>query len=236
VMILGGGNSNPATATTELIDLSVASPQWVWGPPMSQARIEMNATILPDGKVLALGGSANDEDRLTASLNADLYDPATNTFSTGATNLYARLYHSNALLLPDATVLVAGGNPQRGSYEQNDEIYSPAYLFNPDGSPAARPIITGVTPSALSYGYGFQLQTPDAADIRSVVLMRPGAVTHAFDMEQRLVGLSFTAGNGVLEVTAPPNGNIAPPGYYMVFILNSRGVPSVAVFVRLSKS
>jgi len=66
------------------------------------------------------------------------------------------------------------------------------------------------------------------------VLMRPGAQTHAFDMEQRMVGLSFTSGDGVLQVTAPPNGNIAPPGYYMLFVVDSAGVPSVASFVQLS--
>jgi len=234
VMIMGGGN--PATATTEIIDLSASPLQWISGPPMSQPRIEMNATILPNGKVLALGGSAMDENDSTASFNTDLYDPATNTFSTGAANQFPRMYHSNALLLPDATVLVAGGNPARGSYEQHDEIYSPPYLFNPDGSAAARPTIAGLMPAALTYGGGFQLQTPNAADISSVVLMRPGAPTHAFDMDQRLVGLSFTAATGVLNVTAPPNGNIAPPGYYMLFILNSTGIPSVASFVTLSSS
>lgn len=234
VMIMGGGN--PATATTEIIDLSASSPQWVFGPAMSQPRVEMNATILPNGKVVALGGSANDEDGSTASFNADIYDPAANTFTTGAPNVYPRLYHSNALLLPDATVLVTGSNPARGTYEQHSEIYSPAYLFNSDGSPATRPAITGVTPNVLTYGAGFQLQTPDAAGISSVVLMRPGAVTHAFDMEQRLVGLSFTAGAGTLSVTAPSSGNIAPPGYYMLFIVSSTGVPSVASFVQLSGS
>ena len=234
VMIMGGGN--PATATTEIIDLSAGTPQWVYGPSMSQARVEMNATILPNGKVVALGGSSQDENDSTASFNTDLYDPATNSFSTGAANSYPRLYHSNALLLPDATVAIAGSNPARGTYEPHMEIYSPPYLFNPDGSPAARPAITSVSPAALTYGASFQLQTPDAANISSVVLMRPGAPTHAFDMEQRLVGLSFMAGSGLLNVTAPPNGNIAPPGYYLLFILNSAGVPSVATFVQLSAS
>src|SRR6195256_2742873 len=232
VMIMGGGN--PSTATTELIDLSAATPAWTYGPSMSQPRIEMNATILPNGKVLALGGSLNDEDTGTASLNADLYDPATNTFSSAGQNAFARLYHSNALLLPDGTVWFAGGNPTRGAYEQHMEIYSPAYLFNPDGTLATRPAITGVPTSSIGYGSAFQMQTPDAANISSVVLMRPGAPTHAFDMEQRLVTMNFTAGSGVLNVTAPPNGNIAPPGYYMLFILNSAGVPSVAQFVQLT--
>jgi hypothetical protein len=232
VMIMGGGN--PATPTTESIDLSAASPQWQYGPPMSQPRIEMNATILPNGKVLALGGSLNDEDAGTASLNADLYDPATNTFSSAGMNAFPRLYHSNSLLLPDGTVWVVGGNPARGTYEQHMEIYSPAYLFNPDGTLAARPAITGIPTSGIGYGAAFQVQTPDATNISSVVLMRPGAPTHAFDMEQRLVAMNFTAGSGVLNVTAPPNGNIAPPGYYMLFILNSSGVPSMAQFVQLT--
>ena len=115
------------------------------------------------------------------------------------------------------------------------EIYSPAYLFNADGTDAVRPAITGVTP-AFGYGAMFDVQTPDASDVRSVVLVRPGAQTHAFDMDQRLIELSFTTGASVLRVTAPPNGNIAPPGYYLLFILNSAGVPSVATFVQLSAS
>jgi hypothetical protein len=234
VMIFGGGN--PATATTEIIDLSQPTPAWQFGPSMSQPRIEMNATILPNGKVLALGGSTNDEDAATASLNADLYDPTTNTFSSAGANVYPRLYHSGSLLLPDATVMLAGGNPVRGSYEQHIEIYSPAYLFNGDGTLASRPIVTGVTPGPIGYGGAFQVQTPDALNIASVVLVRPGAPTHAFDMDQRLVGLSYTTGSGVLNVTAPPNGNIAPPGYYMLFVLNSTGVPSVAAFVRVGGS
>jgi Domain of unknown function (DUF1929)/PKD domain len=232
VMIMGG--SNPSTNTTELIDLSAATPAWKGGPGMSQPRIEMNATILPNGKVIALGGSLNDEDTSTASLNADLYDPASNTFSSAGQNAYARLYHSNSLLLPDATMLVIGGNPARGTYEQHIEIYSPPYLFNSDGSRAVRPAITGVPSTGIGYGSNFQVQTPDAATIASVVLMRPGAPTHAFDMEQRLVGLSYTAGSGVLNVTAPSNSNIAPPGYYMLFLLNATGVPSVAQFVQLT--
>jgi hypothetical protein len=231
VMILGG--ASPATATTEIIDLSAATPVWQYGPSMSQPRIQLSATILPNGKVLAVGGSVNNEDAVTASLNADLYDPATNTFSSAAANLYARLYHSASLLLPDATVLLIGGNPQRGNYERRLEIYSPAYLFDATGGPSFRPTITGVPSAPVAYGSSFQVQTPDAATISSVVLVRPGAATHAFDMDQRLVGMSFTAGNGVLTVTAPPNGNVAPPGYYMLFVLNGAGVPSVAKFVRL---
>ncbi|MGH8527325.1 MAG: galactose oxidase-like domain-containing protein, partial [Gammaproteobacteria bacterium] len=231
VMILGG--DNPATATTEIIDLGAASPTWQFGPNMSQPRIEMNAVILPSGTVLAMGGSRFDEDPGTLSLNADLYNPATNTFSSAGANAFGRLYHSVALLLPDATVWLAGGNPIRGQYEQRMEIYKPAYLFQPNGTAAIRPSISSA-PSVVSWGNPFTVQTPDSANIASVALVRNGAATHAFDMDQRLVGLSFTAGSEV-TVTAPPNGNIAPPGYYMLFILNNLGVPSVARFVQLTQ-
>jgi PKD repeat protein len=234
VMIFGGGN--PATATTEIIDPSASTPSWQYGPNMSQPRIQMNATLLPSGKVLLTGGSLNDEDAATASLNADLYDPNTNTFTSAGANVYPRLYHSNALLLPDATVLLNGGNPQRGNYQQRQEIYRPAYLFNGDSTLANRPTISSVNPAGVRYGSTFQIFTADAADIFSVVLIRPGSPTHAFDQDQRFVGLSFTADNGVLNVAAPPNGNVAPPGYYMLFILNSAGVPSVATFVQLTAS
>ena len=232
VMILGGGN--PATNTTELLDPSATPLRWEFGPAMSQPRIEMNATILPSGKVLAVGGSTNDEDAATASLKADLYDPTTNTFASAGANAFPRLYHSNSLLLPNATVALVGGNPARGSFESHIEIYEPAYLFKADGTAATRPVISSVTQDPVAFGSTFQVQTPDAASIGSVVLVRPGAPTHAFDMDQRLIGLSYSAGAGVLNVTAPPNGNIAPPGYYMLFVVNSAGVPSVATFVQLA--
>jgi Domain of unknown function (DUF1929)/Chitobiase/beta-hexosaminidase C-terminal domain/Bacterial lectin/PKD domain len=116
------------------------------------------------------------------------------------------------------------------------EIYKPPYLYNSSGGLATRPTITSLNPSVIGYGTSFQVQTPDAANISSVVLMKNGSPTHAFDMEQRMVGLTFTAGSGVLNVTSPPNGNIAPPGYYMLFILNNSGVPSVAKFVQVSKT
>ncbi len=236
VMILGGTGTaesgNPSTDTTEIIDLGAPKLAWESGPNMSEPRIEMNATILPSGKVLAIGGSANDEDTDTASLNADLYDPATSTFSSAGTNAYAHLYHSVSLLLPDATVWFAGGNPWQGTYESHMEIYQPAYLFNSNGTLATRPTITSA-PTSIAYAAPFTVQTPNAASISSVVLMRNGAVTHAFNMDQRMVGLSFTVGSGSLTVTAPSGGDIAPPGYYMLFLLNNQGVPSLATMVQV---
>ncbi len=241
VMILGGANmikvggSKIGTNTTELIDLSVATPAWVSGPTMVGGRVQMNATILPNGKVLVSGGSSKNEDTTTAVLQSEIYDPATNAFTPASTMQFAHAYHSNTLLLPDATVMAAGSNPTRGraTYEPHIEVYQPAYLFDSTGKPAKRPVISPLASSSIKYGKTFAISTPDAASITSVVLIKAGAVTHSFDMDQRLVGLKFTTKTGVLTATAPSNGNLAPPGYYLLFILNAKGVPSVARFVQL---
>ncbi|MGH9503923.1 MAG: galactose oxidase-like domain-containing protein [Terriglobales bacterium] len=243
VMIMGG--DNPATNTTELIDLGpsgsqisancpIYAPCWVPGPNMVQARVEMEATILPNGKVLVDSGSAEDEDVSTASLKAEIYDPTTNSFSSAGSNAFPRLYHNVQLLLPDGTVALTGGNPEQGVFESHIEIYQPSYLFNADGSLATRPTIGTGAPGSITYGGSFSLSTPDASSIASVVLMKAGSVTHSFDMDQRYVGLSFTAGAGSLTVTGPPNSNIAPPGYYMLFLVNNAGTPSLASWVQVS--
>jgi len=247
-MILGGGVPN-ATATTEIIDFSKSTPAWVrMGNMPSGARVEGNSVLLPNGKVLVQGGSRVNNDGTTATLGADLFDPVSDSWLPPPTPgvptppggagfaKFARMYHSVALLLPDATVATAGSNPQRGTWDKHIEIYSPAYLFNADGSLATRPVITS---APLRIGYNsvaFTVQTPDALNIKSVVLVKPGSDTHAYDMEQRLVGLTFTATSGVLKVNAPPNSNLAPPGYYMLFVLNQAGVPSVARFVQVSQN
>ena len=240
ITIMGG--HNPATNTTEIIDMGAANPKWVYGLKMSEARIEMNAVILPNGEILAVGGSVDDEDTNTLSLNADLFNlnsvnlnttpPNLGTVTSAGANATERLYHSVALLLPNATVWLAGGNPERGTYNNTIEIYQPPYLFTSTGALATQPTITSA-PSSISYGNTFTVDTPNASSISSVVLVRNGTVTHAFGMDQRMVGLNFTVGSGSLTVTAPPNGNIAPPGYYMLFILNSSGVPSVAQMVQV---
>jgi Domain of unknown function (DUF1929)/Glyoxal oxidase N-terminus len=234
VVIIMGGSASMTTDTTELMDLSVAPLKWVKGPNMVQPRIQMNATILPNGKVLASGGSVKDEDVTTAVKRAEIYDPSLNVFTPAGSMDVARVYHSNTMLLPDGRVAAFGGNPQRKQYESEIEIYSPNYLFDGSGNPAKRPTIIGVPPGGLRYGEEFIVQTPNADSIKSVVLIRASAVTHAFDMDQRLVGLTFSIGTGELKATAPANGNLAPPGYYLLFILNKAGVPSVASFVRVS--
>ena len=236
VMNFGGGN--PATATTEIIDLSAAMPSWTNGPSMSTGRIQMNAIILPNGKVLAEGGSVNNESPDAPGRQADIYDPVANSFSSGGTASYSRLYHSAALLLPDATVLSVGSNPgSRGSYEPAIEIYTPAYLFDSNDNliTTNRPAITNVSPAVIGYNAPFSVTYTSTSAISSAVLVRPGSATHAFDMDQRLIGLCAPcSGSGTLSLTTPPNGNIAPPGYYMLFFLDSAGVPSMAKFIQLS--
>jgi hypothetical protein len=239
VMNFGGGS--PATASSEIIDLSAFSPAWTPGPNMSTGRVEMNATILPNGKVLASGGSMLNEVADAPGRSADLYDPASQTFSSAGTASYSRLYHSTTILLPDATVMSAGSNPG-SAYEPAIEIYTPSYLFDSnDQLIAQRPTITGVSPGVMAYGAPFSVTYTSASPISSAVLLRPGSATHAFDMEQRLVGLcgpspqpSCSASGSSLSLTSPPNGDVAPPGYYMLFLLDSAGVPSVAQFVQLT--
>jgi hypothetical protein len=139
-----------------------------------------------------------------------------------------RTYHASALLLPDGSVLVAGSGGCCGAPDQfNAEIFSPPYLFR-----GPRPQITSA-PSAVQYGNSFAVGTPNAAAIASVALIRTGAMTHGFDHNQRYVPLTFSPSGGGLTVQAPPNGHTAPPGEYLLFIVDTNGVPSVAPFVRL---
>src|SRR5687767_1985134 len=146
---------------------------------------------------------------------------------------YGRIYHSTALLLPDATVYVGGSNPGREISEPHIEIYKPPYLFTSSGAPAPRPTISSA-PAVVGYGQAFTVTTPNAASISKVMLMRPGSNSHAFDAEQRLVYMQFTKGSGTLTVFSPTSQGAAPPGYYMMFLLDAAGVPSVAKFIQVS--
>jgi hypothetical protein len=240
VMNFGGGSL--ATRTTETIDLSAPSPHWTPGPDMSATRIQMNATLLPDGRVLAEGGSSANETPDAQGKIADLYDSNSGLMGPAGTEAYSRLYHSTAVLLPDATVASMGSNPgDRGSYQPTIEIYTPPYLYDAnDRAVTNRPVITGVPSGPIGYGAPMTVTYTSASPISSAVLVRPGSATHANDMEQRMIGLCGPSpqpacgGSGTLTLTSPSSGNVAPPGYYMLFLLDSSGVPSKAQFVELN--
>ena len=173
------GGANPATSSTDIIDLSVATPSYTAGPNMSTGRIEMNAIILPNGKVLAEGGSLNNEAPDTPGKTADLYDPVSNTMGSAGTAAFSRLYHSTALLLPDATVVSMGSNPgNRGTYEPAIEIYTPSYLYDSNDHliTTDRPRITGLSFSGpIHYGMPFSVSYTSTSPISSAVLIRPGS-------------------------------------------------------------
>ena len=223
-VLMVGGN-DPPRRSAEKIDLDLPVPTWQSAGLLHTARRQLNATMLPDGTVLVTGGSsgAGFNNAAAPALTAELWDPAQNTFTALASATRYRGYHSIALLLPDGRVLSAGGDN-----EANAEVFSPPYLFK-----GARPVVT-LSPSSLTYGESFLVDTPDAASITAVTLVRLSAVTHAFDMNQRFLRLAFSQASGRLTVTAPSVAQIAPPGHYMLFVLNAAGVPSVASIVRLS--
>ena len=185
-------------------------------------------TLLPDGSVLATGGGrVTDVFNLGAAvLPAELWSPVTEQWTTLASMVTPRLYHSTALLLPDGKVLVAGGG-RYGVNQFSAEVFSPPYLFK-----GPRPTITSA-PAMLQHGANFTVGTPNGASIATVSLLRLGAVTHAFNFDQRFLKLAIQgAVSGGLSVRAPANANLAPPGYYMLFLVNTNGVPSVAKMVR----
>jgi hypothetical protein len=135
-----------------------------------------------------------------------------------------RGYHSTALLLPDGRVISAGGNVGG----PNAQIFSPPYLFA-----GARPTISSA-PASVGYGQAAFVGTPDAANISKVTFLRLSSTTHTFDQNQRFLSLVFTQATGGLNVTFPSSANLAPPGHYMLFVLNSSGVPSEAKIVQIT--
>jgi hypothetical protein len=222
--------STPSVNRTWVIDMTQPAPAWRETAPMAFPRGHHNLIILADGTVLVVGGGRTTDgvDLAQAVYEAELWAPETETWSTMAAMRVPRLYHSTALLLADGRVLAAGGGRFQGFDQLSAEVYSPPSLFR-----GVRPTIT-LAPSSVEYGSNLLVTTPDASNIAMVSLIRLGAVTHSFDQDQRFLNLSFAPGVGSLTVQAPANANLAPPGYYMLFLINEAGVPSVAAFVRLS--
>ena len=219
-----------------VLDLDRDVPAWRTVAPMKWARTFHTLTVLPDGDVLALGGqSLSNANVLPESpvLQPEIWHPETGTWTPVASSVRPRGYHNTSLLLPDGRILLAGSGRLDGSTmtdETTAEIYSPPYLFK-----GPRPAIAGA-PSTLEYGGKAAIATPDAARIARVSLVRMGAVTHNFNMDQRWQELSFRRSGTGLEIDAPASGTIAPPGVYYVFLVDDKGVPSKAAIVSISKA
>jgi hypothetical protein len=235
MLIAGGG---PSTKDALVVNFNGATPTVAATAPMAIGRRQHNLTVLADGTVLATGG--NSSGAALVDLNAGVYaaeqwNPATGQWRTLAAMQVTRQYHSTALLLPDGRVLSGGGGicgtcDQVGYLAKNAEIFSPPYLFQADGTLALRPVIDAA-PSSTAYGAPMEIATANPGSISKVALIRLGAVTHSDNMEQGYLPLSFSAGATGLTATAPANANVAPPGIYMLFIIDGNGVPSIARMV-----
>ena len=223
------GFSGNSLKTAYTLNMNEAGAIWQPTSSMTFPRSFLNLTNLPDGTVLATGGDTDKsgENNANAVLQAEDWNPGTGSWTTYAPMSAPRLYHSVAVLLPDGRVYVAGGGGDPGVSDQKSaQIFSPPYLFK-----GPRPTISSA-PSTLEYGSNAFIGTPDAASIARVSLIRTGSVTHAFDENARATQLSFTQTAGGINVTIPSNRNNIPPGYYMLFLVNGEGVPSIAPFVR----
>jgi len=241
VLTIGGGNIETnvdANRYTDLVDLKQPSPAYVPGPMLpsgslgpgltqtgGQGKMYVSAVLLPDGKVFETGGALHN--RADPVYEASMFDPATNTFTPGmATDPVPRTYHSAAFLLPDGRVMAVGDNPGNGSFDKRVSIYSPPYIFG-----GARPQILSLSSDSWVYGTAAQI-TVDSPVVKAS-LIRPAAVTHSSDPNQRHVDLPMTVNGDTIGLNLTSNPNIAPPGWYMLFVINAADVPSVAKWVHV---
>ncbi|MFH9731312.1 galactose oxidase-like domain-containing protein [Streptomyces sp. NPDC017260] len=243
VLTIGGGNidSNPdANRLTDIIDLKQPDPAYVAGPPLPQGTVDfgdgpvpqtgdqgkmyVSTVLLPDGTVLETGGALHN--RADPVFETSIFDPATESFDPVAVDPEARGYHSSAFLLPDGRVMTTGDNPGNGSWNHDVSVYTPPYLLKGE-----RPTITSVIDSEWNYG-DTQRITVDRP-IAKAELIRPAAVTHSSDPNQRFVDLPLSVDGDNVDLNVTSNPNLAPPGWYMLFAVDANGVPSVAEWVRL---
>jgi hypothetical protein len=223
-----GGTRDPnveTTSSTEILDVGAPTPGWRASGDMNLPRRNLNAVLLPDGKVLAVGGNQGTGLYDDPVLAAELYDPTTERWTLMAAQNAPRAYHSTAVLLPDGRVLSAGQT--NGTSQTTIELYSPPYLFA-----GPRPVI-GQAPTNISYGTSFDLATEDASTIDGIVLIRASTATHGVNFDQRSVELPLVPGASSLRVSSPSSALEAPPGWYMMFALRD-GVPSIGAWVHVA--
>jgi YVTN family beta-propeller protein len=223
-----GGNSNGAI----VIDVTSGTPVVTPTQSMSTKRQWVSATVLADGRVLATGGSTDDNQLIGVNNTAEVWNPATGQWTVGPSGSRARLYHSSALLLPDASVLVTGGGAPGPLVNLHSEIYYPSYLLDPAGNLLPRPTIV-TAPDSIEVGQDFSIGV-GSANISRLTFVKTGSVTHSVNMDQRFIELPFSDSSGTLFVQAPDSAAEMPPGYYLLFAFDAAGVPSVAKIVRVN--
>ncbi|MGW7050875.1 galactose oxidase-like domain-containing protein [Streptomyces sp. NPDC054887] len=241
VMILGGGGvgeSQKATGRTAVIDLDEESPVFKTGPRLPQGTRYLNSVIMPDDTVFTSGGSADYRGRGASNiLKAQFYDPKANAFKEAADPTVGRNYHSEALLLPDGRVVTFGSdslfgdkaNTKLGKFEQRMEIYTPPYLFR---DRARRPVL-GAGPRELPASGEATFRTAHPERVARARLMRPSAVTHTTDVEQRSIELRLRKGRNAVTVRVPDDKSLVPPGWYMLFVTDAEGTPSEAKWIHV---
>ena len=253
-MVAGGGivdengQTKVPTRTTKIV--TSGTPLTVTdAASMNAARRQFNLTILADGNLLATGGQSSGAVSSTVDLAhvvraAEVYDTAKNTWTTLSSANRVRQYHSTATLLADGRVMTGGGGicgacETAGYLEKNIEYFNPPYLYKKDGSDqlAPRPTL-GTTPASAGYNSSFRITSsmPKGTNIGKVGLVKMGAPTHGDDQGQRYVPVTFSRTGGYLTVKTPANTNLAPPGYYMLFVTDSTGTPSLAKFIKLTST
>jgi hypothetical protein len=228
ILRVGGGGSESAASRNALtIDINTPLPKIQATERVPLGLHWATATIAADGKVIVTGGSAGKNKLSGVNSSALMWNPATGSWTVGANTSSgkARLYHSAAILLPDASVLVAGGGAPGPQTNLNAELYYPPYLFDAAGNLAPRPRIVS-TWTSLKTGRDFTINVDNGASIARVTLVKTGSVTHSVNMDQRFLELSFVRSRNTLAVKAPKTNTIAPPGYYLLFVIDKQGVPS----------
>jgi hypothetical protein len=222
-----------------VININGTTPTNALTSDISRVRIWSHATVLADGKVFVNGGSAVGNKLEGQVYQSETWNPATGQWTNTATAQRHRLYHSNALLLPDGTVMTGGGGAPGPTKELNAEIYYPPYLYTAAGTPAPRPTIN-VYPTLLKMSEPthlpeFWMTVGPADTISRVTLLHIGSVTHSNNMEQSFQELPVRQEGANLYVTTPRNPNYTVPGFYMLFVFNTDGVPSVAKIIKIMR-
>ena len=224
------------SAAAYLIDIASGTAAVRKIAPMNYPRAMHNSVVLPTGQVVITGGQTHvkifSDDR--SVLMAELWDPTTEKFTTLSPMAVPRNYHSFSLLLPDARVLVGGGGLCDFNCTTNHldaQILTPPYLTNADGSPAARPALVSA-PVNATYGAALSVTTDSA--VTGFSLMRLSSATHSLNNDQRRVPLQFSVTSATrYTLQIPQDPGIVIPGYYMLFAMNAKGVPSVAKTIQI---